>query len=119
MTFRVEIVLRESDQTVTETVDHGGGEPPGWTEADVGQVLRAMLLAIHHSKYPQDGPDPTIALRGLSWIVNPFNDGVVIALEIPMGAAVAGPFDIAPARLDALIGRVIARESGGQGTQVH
>ena len=32
-------------------------------------------------------------MRGLSWIVNPYEDGgVVIAIEITMGAAVAGPF---------------------------
>jgi hypothetical protein len=31
----------------------------------------------------------------------------VIAIEIPMGAAVAGPFDIGQTELDALVGRVI------------
>ena len=33
-------------------------------------------------------------LRGFSWIVEPTTGGVVIAIEIPTGAAVAGPFDI-------------------------
>ena len=33
---------------------------------------------------------------------------VVIALEIPMGAAVAGPFDVPQSQLDALITRVLA-----------
>jgi hypothetical protein len=47
-------------------------------------------------------------MRGFSWIVEPADGGVVIALEIPMGAAVAGPFDIPQARLDALITKVIA-----------
>jgi hypothetical protein len=35
---------------------------------------------------------------------------VVVAIEIPMGAAVAGPFAIGQAELDALIGRVLRAE---------
>jgi hypothetical protein len=35
-------------------------------------------------------------------------DEVVIAIEIPMGAAVAGPFAIERQRLDGMIRRVIA-----------
>jgi hypothetical protein len=49
-----------------------------------------------------------VALRGFSWIVEPLEQQVVIAIEIPMGAAVAGPFAIDRARLDGLIRRVIA-----------
>ena len=57
----------------------------------------------------QPGEEPrTIALRGLSWIVNPYEEGgVVIAIEITLGAAVAGPFDIDKARLEAMITRVL------------
>jgi hypothetical protein len=47
-------------------------------------------------------------LRGFSWIVEPMGDQVVIAIEIPMGAAVAGPFTIERHRLDGMIRRVIA-----------
>ena len=50
-----------------------------------------------------------IALRSLSWIVNPYEEGgVVIAIEITLGAAIAGPFDIDRASLEALITRVLA-----------
>jgi hypothetical protein len=49
-----------------------------------------------------------VALRGFSWIVEPVDGAVVIAIEIPMGAAVAGPFTIDQRRLDGLIRRVIA-----------
>ena len=49
-----------------------------------------------------------VALRGFSWIVEPTTGGVVIAIEIPTGAVVAGPFDIPQPRLDALISRVLA-----------
>jgi hypothetical protein len=47
-------------------------------------------------------------LRGFSWIVEPTEGGVVIAMEIPTGAAVAGPFDIPQPKLDGLITRVLA-----------
>ena len=38
-------------------------------------------------------------------------EGVVIAIEIPMGAAVAGPFAVDQRKLDALITRVLATAS--------
>ena len=54
-------------------------------------------------------PDRDVRLRGLSWIVNPYEEGgVVIALEITLGAAIAGPFDIDKSRLEAMIARVLA-----------
>ncbi len=57
---------------------------------------------------PRDAEQP-IALRGLSWIVNPYEEGgVVIAIEIGMGAAIAGPFQIDKSALETMIGRVIA-----------
>jgi hypothetical protein len=53
--------------------------------------------------------DRPIVLRGLSWIVNDYDEGgVVIAVEITLGAAVAGPFDIDKARLEEMIARVLA-----------
>ena len=48
------------------------------------------------------------ALRGFSWIVNPYEGGVLIALEMTLGAAVAGPFAIDKAKLEAMIERVMA-----------
>jgi hypothetical protein len=49
-----------------------------------------------------------VTLRGFSWIVEPTSEGVVIAIEIPSGVAVAGPFRIDQSRLDRLISRVLA-----------
>jgi hypothetical protein len=43
---------------------------------------------------------------------------VVIAIEIPMGAAVAGPFAIDPERLDDMIRRVIAA-AAAPGPTIH
>lgn len=106
MTFDIEIVLRDRDYAVTETASHDVSASD-WTELDVETVLKEMLLAIDRVKHPAS-EDRYVALRGFSWIVEPFEGGVVIALEIPSGAAVAGPFDIGQARLDGLITRVLA-----------
>ena len=106
MTFDVEIVLRERSFAVTERLEHSR-EPNAWTDQDVEAVLKDILLAIDRVKNP-GATDRFVALRGFSWIVEPTTGGVVIAIEIPMGAAVAGPFDIGQAQLDALITRVLA-----------
>jgi hypothetical protein len=106
MFFDIEIVLRERNYAVTETVRHGT-TPADWTELDVETVLKEMLLAIDRVKNP-DASDRYVALRGFSWIVEPTQGGVVIALEIPSGAAVAGPFAIDQSRLDRLITGVLA-----------
>ena len=106
MEFDVEIVLREQNQAVTARLEHGT-EPGEWREADVDTVLKQILLAIDRVKNPAEG-NRHVALRGFSWIVEPMGDAVVIAIEIPMGAAVAGPFAIDQQRLDGLIRRVIA-----------
>jgi hypothetical protein len=111
MTFDVEIVLRERDYAVTETIVHDGNQPPDWTELDVELVLKSMLLAIDRVKNPGTG-DRYVALRGFSWIVEPTTEGVVIALEIPSGAAVAGPFRIEQPRLDGMITRVLSAVRG-------
>jgi hypothetical protein len=106
VTFEVEIVLRELDYAITEHIQHAGNEVPDWTDADVASVLKEMLLAIDRLKNPGEH-ERYVALRGFSWIVEPSSGGVVIAIEIPSGAAVAGPFAIAQPKLDAMIGRVL------------
>jgi hypothetical protein len=112
MLYTVEIVLRERDYAVTEEVHHQGNPAADWTEIDVEGVLKSMLLAIDRAKNPGDDRRE-VHLRGFSWIVEPTDGGVVIAMEIPSGAAVAGPFDIPQPRLDGMITRVLnaARET--------
>ncbi len=107
MFFDIEIVLRDRDSAIAERLEHDGSDPAEWTELDVDAVLKSMLLAIDRAKNPGSN-QRHVALRGFSWIVEPADGGVVIALEIPMGAAVAGPFDISQQRLDSLIARAIA-----------
>jgi hypothetical protein len=106
MQFDVEIVLREQNLATKERLEHGT-EPRAWRELDVETVLKQILLAIDRAKNPS-GSGRLVALRGFSWIVEPMGDEVVIAIEIPMGAAVAGPFAIEHRRLDEMIRRVIA-----------
>jgi hypothetical protein len=116
MEFDVEIVLRETNHAVTERIEHGT-EPRAWRELDVETVLKQILLAIDRVKNPAAG-GRHVALRGFSWIVEPMGDDVVIAIEIPMGAAVAGPFAIDSQRLDDMIRRVIAA-AAAPGPTIH
>lgn len=114
MTFDVEIVLRERDYAVTERIFHAGGPPAEWTDQDVEQILKEILLAIDRVKNPSS-EQRYVALRGFSWIVEPIaGGGVVIAIEIPTGAAVAGPFAIEQRALDRMIARVLAAASPGR-----
>lgn len=116
MEFDVEIVLRDTNQAVTERIQHGT-EPQAWRELDVETVLKQILLAIDRVKNPAEGTRH-VALRGFSWIVEPLGQDVVIAIEIPMGAAVAGPFAIEQERLDQMIRRVIAA-AAAPGATIH
>ena len=80
-------------------------------EDDVTAVLVGMLRALEQAKNPEADENRRVALRGFSWIVSPFEGGgVVIALELSLGAVVAGTFDIAVGDLSTMIQRVIAAE---------
>ena len=106
-TFKVEVVLKGSDSAVTESITVPHGPPSTWNEAAVGEVLVETLRAIDRAQNPKAPRDRAVSLLGFSWIVEPMEGQVVIAIEIPMGAAVAGPFDLPQAQLDALITRTI------------
>jgi hypothetical protein len=112
MTFTVEVLLRDTDIPVVETVDVVDRAPEAWTDGDVRAVLEAMLQMIGRVKDPAGERRRPVAFRGLSWIVDGVENGVMIAIEIPSGAVAAGPFDIARERLEAMVGRVIASASG-------
>jgi len=117
MTFNVDVVLRGSDAAVTEQAKLSSADASAWTDADVRQVLVEILRAIERAQHPNADPNRMVALRGFSWIVEPNADHeVVIAIEIPMGAAVAGPFKTSQAKLDAAITRVLAEQSASQQT---
>jgi hypothetical protein len=108
MNFSVDIWLRGDNHATTVTLPSVSREPGAWTEDDVAAVLTSMLRAMDLAQNPGSDPDRAIALRGFSWIVNPFEaGGVVIALELSLGAAVAGPFDISERDLTKLIQKVV------------
>jgi hypothetical protein len=120
--FQVDIWLRGDNHATTQTISPVAREPRHWTDADVGEVLVGMLRALDRAKHPDADPERPVALRGFSWIVNRFEGGgVVIALELTLGAVIAGPFDIAEHELNTMIRRVLeaagaagkAGETGG------
>src|SRR5438045_136634 len=108
VTVHVDVWLRGDNFATTEAIEGVARDPSTWVDADVRTVLEGMLRAMHKLKHP-DEVERIIALRGLSWIVNPFDDGgVVIAIEITLGAAIAGPFEIDRPELEAKIARVLS-----------
>jgi hypothetical protein len=119
MTVPVDVWLRGEDVATTRAIEGPTCAPDAWTDDDVRGVLEGMLRAMHGLKHPGDVERP-VALRGLSWIVNPYEEGgVVIAIEITMGAAIAGPFEIDQAALEAMIARVLAGPAAPPSDRVH
>ena len=119
MSFQVDIWLRGTDVATTATLEGITREPGSWNDDDVRLVLEAMLRAMHQLKHPSDAQFP-VTLRGLSWIVNPFEGGgVVIAIEITLGAAIAGPFDIDKTTLETMIARVLRHQPIASPTTIH
>jgi hypothetical protein len=115
----VDVWLRGQDFATTKNIPGVLREPRAWTDDDVRAVLQGMLLEMHRLKHPADA-ETSISLRGLSWIVNPYEDGgVLIAIEITMGAAIAGPFDIDQAALESIIARVLTAPALPPSNSVH
>jgi hypothetical protein len=98
-------MLRGCDRVFTETLTHDR-DPDAWTDEDVDAIVRKMLRAIERFQSPDGAGVGPISLRGLSWIVSTFRNGVVIAFEIHTASAVAGPFPIQKDALDAMMQRV-------------
>jgi len=116
MTISVDIWIRGTDFATTGQIDTIAREPEAWVDEDVRAVLEGMLHAMDEAKNPGQA-NRVATLRGFSWIVNPFEGGVLIAIEMTLGAAVVGPFAIDKARLEAMITRVLA--NAGPATVVH
>lgn len=111
MSFPVEIWLRSDNHATTDAIAPLEREPREWTDADVVHVLEEMLRALERAKHPDSARDRAVALRGFSWIVSPFESGgVVIALELTLGAVIAGPFDVPESELSAAIARVVSAQ---------
>ena len=117
MTFDVEVLLKGTDQVVTEHVTLEGPEPAGWTDADVLDVLLSTMRVFDRAQSKDGMGGDTVSLRGLSWIVTQADEGVAIAIEIPSGAVAAGPFNLPADELTQMIARVISRST--QTSAVH
>jgi len=121
MDINVDIWLRGDNHATTQIIPSLGRGPRSWTDADVSALLADMLRAIERARNPEADQDRPVALRGFSWIVNPFEGGgVILALELSLGAVIAGPFDIPEHELTTMIERVMSAdraaltsESGG------
>jgi hypothetical protein len=119
MELQVDVWLRGTDVAQTRILSGIATDPAAWTDRDVSQLLKEMLLSIHRAKNP-NSTDTPVFLRGFSWIVNPFEEnGVVIAIEIQTGAAVAGPFRIDKKQLEDMISRAIAHAPTSSATSIH
>jgi hypothetical protein len=91
MTFDVEIMLRGNEEVFAERLAHDT-DAKRWTERDVESVLRKILTAMGHVISPGTAEPADVSLRGVNWIANTYQEGVVLALEIHSACAVAGPF---------------------------
>jgi len=115
MDIPVDIWLRGDNHATTEVISPVAREPRAWTDGDVAAVLIGMLRAIDRARHPDAAADRPVGLRGFSWIVNPFESGgVVIAMEMTIGAVVAGPFDVAESVLSGMIQRAIEKWKSGE-----
>jgi len=113
MNIEAEVWVRGEQNATTQVVTSIERQPAAWTDHDITEILIGMLRALDRAKNPDTEENRPVALRGFSWIVNPFeNRGVVLAIEMSLGAIVAGPFDIAERDLTAMIERVMAAERG-------
>jgi hypothetical protein len=107
MIIPVEIMLRHDERVFTEAIDHPR-DIASWTAADMEQILKAILVRIDRLQHPGRADRPPVSLRGMSWIVSPYREGVAIAFEIHSASAVAGPFDVEPAALERLMSGAFA-----------
>lgn len=106
MKISVEIMLRADPRVYTETFEHPG-EPATWTTADMRHVIEGVLRPVQRLLRPGEVEGP-VQLRGLNWIVSPWQDGFVIALEIHSASVVAGPFSAPADLLEGLVAGALA-----------
>jgi hypothetical protein len=104
--IEVDVWVRGTHHATTHTIPGISADAGAWTDEDVHRLLTEMLLALEREKNP-GGDRPPVTLRGFSWIVNRYDSGVVVHLEMQMGSASAGPFDIDQERLTAMITRAM------------
>jgi hypothetical protein len=106
----VDVWVRGTLNARTHHIESLPDNPDEWHEGDVRRLLSEMLLALEREKNP-GGLPPEVRLRGFSWIVSPYDTGVLVHLEMQMGTASAGPLAADADRLTALLTRIMNAES--------
>jgi hypothetical protein len=104
--IQVDVWVRGTTTAATHAVPGVPVDAAAWTDDDVSALLTGMLLALEKERNPHGAP-PAVSLRGFSWIVSPFDGGVVVHLEMQLGSASAGPFAVDSDRLTEAITRVL------------
>ena len=112
MTFNVEVLLKGKEHIVETVVDFDGSRSGGVGRRRRPARAGADARRVRPGAEPRARRSGPSRLRGFSWIVTPVGGGVAIAIEIPSGAVVAGPFDGAVDTLTATITRVLANARG-------
>ena len=110
MSVEVDVWVRGTLKAETYEIQSLPDDPNEWDEQDVRLLLSEMLLALEREKNP-GGEPPAVTLRGFSWIVSPYESGVLVHLEMQMGTASAGPLQIDQARLTTMMTKVMATQS--------
>jgi hypothetical protein len=106
MSIEVDVWVRGTLNAETYEIHSLPPDPQDWQDEDVRRLLSEMLLALEREKN-HGGERPEISLRGFSWIVSPYESGVLVHLEMQMGTASAGPLAIDQQRLTAMMTRVM------------
>ena len=88
MSIHVDVWLRGNDFATTQQISGIDAEPRRWTDTEVRALLEGMLQAMDRSKHPA-GPDRPVVLRGLSWIVNPYEGGGVVIAVVGLRIALS------------------------------
>lgn len=107
MTLEVDVWVRGTLNAETYRIESLPSDPADWTDQDVRRLLTEMLLALDREKNP-DGERPEVTLRGFSWIVSPYESGVLVHLEMQLGTASAGPIALDAQHLTEMVTRVTA-----------
>ena len=72
MEIPLDIWLRGDNHATSHVISPVRREPRRWTDDDVTAVLVGMLRALEQAKNPEADENRRVAMRGFSWIVNPF-----------------------------------------------